>query len=92
MDPTHSRYDKRAMYVCFDVSGQLQMGENAVGVMLGNGRFYAPRIRTPIETPSFGYPKLLFQMRIEYADGTSELVASDEALEDHRPGADPGEQ
>ena len=60
--------------------------------MLGNGRFYAPRLHVPAETPTFGYPKLLLQMRIEYADGTSQLVVSDEQLEDHRPGPDPGEQ
>ena len=77
MDPTQSRYDKRMMYVTFDVTGLMKSGRNAVGVMLGNGRFYPPRLHVPAETPTFGYPKLLFQMRIEYADGTSRLVVSD---------------
>ena len=77
MDPTQSRYDKRVMYVTFDVTGCLHRGRNAVGVILGNGRFYAPRLHVPAETPTFGYPKLLLQMRIEYADGTSRFVVSD---------------
>ena len=43
----------------------------------------------PTGTVSYGYPKLLFQMRIEYQDGTSAEVVSDESLEaDHR-GPDP---
>lgn len=77
MDPTHSRYDKRAMYVCFDVTKYLQAGKNALGVILGNGRFYSPRVLLPVATPTFGYPKLLFQMRLEFADGSSRLVLSD---------------
>jgi alpha-L-rhamnosidase len=77
MDPTQSRYDKRAMYVAFDVTDRLHSGRNAIGVILGNGRFYSPRLQVPAATPTFGYPKLLFQMRVEYADGTSQLVTSD---------------
>ncbi len=44
----------------------------------GNGRFFAPRVTVPAATPTFGFPKLLFQLRIEYADGSSDLVLSDE--------------
>ncbi len=78
MDPTHSNYGKRVMYVAFDVTKFLKQGRNAVGGMLGNGRFFAPRIRIPVETPSFGFPKMLLQMQIQYADGTSKLIVSDE--------------
>ena len=78
MDPTHSRYDKRAMYVTFDVTEYLRRGRNVLGVILGNGRFFAPRAAVPAPTPTFGFPKLLFQMRLECADGSSELVVSDE--------------
>ena len=92
MDPTHSRYDKRAMYVTFDVTEYLRKGRNAVGVILGNGRFFAPRVTVPAPTPTFGFPKLLFQMRIEYADGSSQLVVSDETWKITEPGADPREQ
>ena len=38
----------------------------------------------PTGTRSYGYPKLLFQMRIEYEDGTVTEIVSDEQLEaDH---------
>ncbi len=79
MDPVQSRYDKRAMYVTFDVTGLLKPGANAAGVILGNGRFFAPRVHVPVDTLSFGYPKLLFQMEIEYTDGRRATVASDES-------------
>lgn len=78
MDPTHTNADQRVFYVTHDVTDLLHEGENAVGVILGNGRFYAPRIKTPVDTPSFGFPRLLFQMHIEYKDGSCKLVLSDE--------------
>ena len=78
MDPVLTCYDKRAMVVTFDVSEHLTSGANAIGVLLGNGRFFAPRIRIPTETKTFGFPKLLFQMRLEYSDGSSETIISDE--------------
>ena len=78
MDPALTCYDKRAMYVTFDVTEHLRPGTNAVGVWLGNGRFFAPRIKVPTLTTTFGYPKLLFQLRVEYADGSAEDLISDE--------------
>ena len=77
MDPTHSRYDKRAMSVTFDVTEYLRKGRNATGVILGNGRFFAPRVVLPVATPTFGFPKLLFQMAWNTPTGV-ELVVSDE--------------
>jgi alpha-L-rhamnosidase len=78
MDPTHSNYDKRVLYVGHDVTNYLASGRNAVGVILGNGRFFSPRFRLPVYTPSFGFPKMLMQLQVQYSDGTSELLVSDE--------------
>ena len=77
LSPGLTDYTKRALYVTFDVTKQLRKGVNAAGILLGNGRFYAPRSTVPTGTTSYGYPKLLFQMRIEYDDGTSGEVISD---------------
>ena len=78
MDPALSDYTKADYYVTFDVTHQLSRGANAIGVMLGNGRFFAPRLGSPAPTQTFGYPKLLLQLEIEYADGTKATVVSDE--------------
>ena len=74
LSPALSDYTKRAFYVTYDVTKRVKKGRNAVGVMLGNGRFYAPRSTVPTGTVSYGFPKLLFQLRLEYADGTSAKI------------------
>ncbi len=43
MDPALTEYSKLILYVTFDVTRQLQPGKNALGVVLGNGRFFAPQ-------------------------------------------------
>jgi alpha-L-rhamnosidase len=78
MDPALSDPTKAVYAVTFDVTGQMRAGANAVGVILGNGRFYAPRLQTPAPTMSYGYPKLLLQLQLEYADGTMTAVSSDD--------------
>jgi alpha-L-rhamnosidase len=78
MDPGLSNYGKRDLYLTFDVTGYLKGGTSAVGVILGNGRFFAPRINVPFPTPTFGYPKLLLQMSVEYEDGSASELVTDE--------------
>ena len=78
MNPALSDYRKVDYYVTFDVTDQLKNGANALGVVLGNGRFFAPRLRRPAKTVDYGSPRLLLQMEIQYTDGTTESVVSDE--------------
>lgn len=73
--PDPGRY--RSFYITYDVTGLLQEGVNAVGVILGNGRYFSPRIKAPTLTLSYGYPKLLLQLEIEYEDDSSIRVVSD---------------
>lgn len=37
LDPMYTRFDRRNLYVTYDVTRQLQDGANAVGILLGNG-------------------------------------------------------
>ncbi|MEO6151102.1 MAG: alpha-L-rhamnosidase N-terminal domain-containing protein, partial [Mucilaginibacter sp.] len=37
LDPMYTRFDRRTLYVTYDVTAQLQQGKNAIGVLLGNG-------------------------------------------------------
>ncbi|HWD93746.1 MAG TPA: glycoside hydrolase family 78 protein [Verrucomicrobiae bacterium] len=75
LSPALSEYDKRAFYVVHDVTAQLKRGANAIGVILGNGRYFSPRAPGGMKT--FGYPKLQLQMNIQYVDGTTQQVVSD---------------
>ncbi len=77
LSPGLTDYTKRVLYVTHDVTAQLKRGPNALGVWLGNGRFYAPRSNAPTKTVGYGYPKLLLQLEIDYADGTRDTVVSD---------------
>ena len=79
LDPKYTRYDKRALYATYDVTGQLVQGKNAVGVMLGNG-FYNDHAKEDslfANPPWRAEPTLLFQLRLDYADGAQETIASD---------------
>jgi alpha-L-rhamnosidase len=79
LSPGLTDYDKHVLYVTFDVTKQLAQGKNALGLMLGNGRYYAPRSDVPVRTRDFGYPKAIVQLNVEYEDGSRSSVVSDES-------------
>ena len=76
LDPGWTNYRKTCLYVPFDVTAMLRPGENTLGVMLGNGMYNVPGGRYVKFTGSFGEPKLILQLHLEYEDGTKEVVAS----------------
>lgn len=79
LSPAPTDYRKNVLYNTFDITDQLKAGANAIGVVLGNGRFFAMRQHTkPYKNNSFGFPKMLFQLNIRYDDGSSMKVVSDE--------------
>ena len=75
LSPAVSEYPKRMYYVTHDVTDFVRRGQNAVGVILGNGRYYAPRQLKRM--PSYGFPKLLLHLRMELDDGSVTTVVSD---------------
>ena len=77
MNPALTGYDKRALYVTFDVTDLLKSGANALGVVLSNGRFFAPRRQTPVPMHTYGYPKLKLKLHLEFEDGTEAAILSD---------------
>lgn len=83
-DPGWTDYRDTCLYVPFDVTAQVRPGANALGVMLGNGMYNVAGGRYVKFTGSFGEPKLILELRIEYADGTVERVVSDDAWRSSR--------
>ncbi len=75
-------YPHRVDTLTYDVTSQLRPGDNTLTAALGTG-WYAGRF--PFETKTRGpygvHPELLLQLEIEYADGTREVVTSDERWE-----------
>ena len=79
LDPGYTRYDKRALYVGYDVTDVLRRGGNAIGVVLGNG-WYNVHTRAVWEfdkAPWRAAPNLLLQLQIVYADGREETIVTD---------------
>jgi len=79
LSPALSQYDKRVFYVTHDVTRQLRSGANAIGAVLGGGRYYSDRSKVYAGTINAGWPKLLLQLRIEHNDGSVTEVVSDES-------------
>jgi alpha-L-rhamnosidase len=77
LSPAFAQYDKRAFYVTYDVTKNLRRGANAIGAVLGNGRYYADRSRVYSGTVSFGWPKMRLLLRVEYTDGSVSGIVSD---------------
>ena len=50
LDPILRDYDKQAPYVTYDVTDLIHLTQNALGVILGNGRYYAPHLTIPAPT------------------------------------------
>ena len=75
--PVWSEYDKTVYYNVFDVTQLLATGDNAIGVLLGNGMFNVQRMGrySKLQT-SFGPPQMLLRMEINYADGTQQVIKS----------------
>jgi len=77
LDPGWTNYRKTCLYSAYDVTAMLSDKDNAMGVMLGNGMYNVPGGRYVKFTGTFGPPKMIVQLRIEYADGTTEDVGTD---------------
>ena len=90
LDPATSYYNNdqpfelgtRVLYVTHDVTEYLQKGQNALGVMLGNGWYSNDEGvlgKELIGRQSFGKtPILRLQMEIEYTDGRVESIVSED--------------
>ncbi|MEO5562343.1 MAG: family 78 glycoside hydrolase catalytic domain [Chitinophagaceae bacterium] len=77
LDAGWTNYDKHALYVTFDITNQLKKGKNAMGVMLGNGFYFMPGERYLKIQLAYGYPKMISRIMVEYTDGTTEDIVSD---------------
>ncbi|MEI8204390.1 MAG: family 78 glycoside hydrolase catalytic domain [Bacteroidota bacterium] len=77
LSPGWTLYDKRVLYNTYDITQDLQEGKNTLGMMLGNGFFNISRERYYKFFSSWGNPKMICRLKIEYKDGTEENMVSD---------------
>jgi alpha-L-rhamnosidase len=83
LDPAWTDFSKRIYYTEYDVTSIVQLGDNCLGVSLGNG-FYNPlplrkwgRRNLRNDLSAIGKPTFLAKLLITYKDGTSEEIVSD---------------
>jgi len=72
-------FDKAVPYQVHDVTKFLANGENCVGVILGNGYFnpVIPSLLREYAADWIDTPRMLFDLLLEYADGSQQRVVSD---------------
>lgn len=77
--PGWTSYSHRLRYQIFDVTTLLHEGSNAIGAILGDG-WYRGRLAWEHQRNIYGSQLALFaQLEIEYNDGTSQRIISDES-------------
>ena len=76
--PGWSLYPQTCLYDTLDLTSSLTNGNNAVGVVLGNGMYNVPAtVNYSKFTGSFGPPKLLAQIYLFYTNGTTQIIPTD---------------
>jgi alpha-L-rhamnosidase len=78
LTPGWTSYKTRIQYQVYDVTDQLNVGENAIGFILGNGWFR--HFRSNNRADSY-YDNLagIMQLEVEYADGTKDTIITDDS-------------
>jgi hypothetical protein len=79
--PGWTDYGKTVLYDTFDITSLLSKGHNALGLILGNGMYnLQPDYQRYVKfLNSYGSLKAIAQLRLEYADGSAETIATDKS-------------
>ena len=76
LEPGWTNYRRTNLYTAYDVEDFLRPGTNAIGVLLGNGMYNVAGGRYVKFTGSFGRPKFILHLRLEFDDGTTQSLVS----------------
>ena len=77
--PEHTSYGKYLCYQTYDVTKMLQEGNNALGFYVGDGWYNCPHTKPDIKRFKPGHA-ILFQLEVQYEDGTIEQIVSDDLV------------
>jgi hypothetical protein len=80
LSPGWTDYGDTVLYDTKDVTRLLRPGRNAVGLTLGNGMYNVTRRNRFVKfTGTFGPLRAILHLRLEYADGSVQVVGTDES-------------
>lgn len=85
LDPMYTRFDRRNLYVTYDVTENLQQGKNTIGVLLGNGWYnhQSTAVWYFDKAPWRARPKFCLDLRMTYSDGSIETVSTGQDWQTH---------
>ena len=75
--PGWSYYQKRCFYNTYDITRLVKKGDNAIGVIVGNGFYNINRERYRKLVVAYGYPCLIFHITLTMKDGSLRNIVSD---------------
>ncbi|MBO5549541.1 MAG: family 78 glycoside hydrolase catalytic domain [Prevotella sp.] len=87
LQPVPSDYRKTIYYNTYDITESIEkyplMCEGAgkclcLGIVLGNGRYFPMQQHKPYKIHTFGYPKCRINVIVEYTDGTTQRLQTDD--------------
>lgn len=78
LDPMYTRFDRRVLYVTYDITTALREGANCVGVLLGNGWYnhQSTAVWHFDQAPWRERPTFCMDLRIVYSDGEVQTVTT----------------
>ena len=79
LDPGWTNYHKTCFYATYDVTEQVRRDKNCLSMMLGNGMYHVGGGRYAKFTGSFGSPKMILHLQLDFADGTTSRIVSNDA-------------
>jgi hypothetical protein len=80
LSPGWTDYNDTVLYDTKDITALLHKGRNAAGLELGNGMYNVVRRNRFVKfTGSFGPLRAICQLQLEYADGSKEIVGTDDS-------------
>jgi alpha-L-rhamnosidase len=79
LEPAQTDYETYALYSVHDITASIRDGENAIGVILGNGWFNQDRVWTDGLDPVYGLPGVIAKIVIESETGEEITIVTDES-------------
>jgi hypothetical protein len=81
LTPGWSDYRKTIYYDSYDLTRELQRGEHALGIALGNGMYRVRKTKGRYTkfAAVYGPPRCIAQLYVEYADGSHQDLLSDDS-------------
>lgn len=78
LDPMYTRFDRRTLYVTYDVTSLVNSTDVVLGVLLGNGWYnhQSTAVWYFDKAPWRDRPKFCLDLRITYQDGREEIIKS----------------